>query len=191
MWKTTGFSAIEWPLAKSRFVARASRCSLSVSSSLCFGLWTIAGIAPGLDHQLSANVVSHRARWVTSAAHAFSALGRSWVVIPATLIFGLALTPRLIWRAFGPLVAALGTPQLQAIIKWLVQRPRPYTYLQPGSRERPGLVDRSSADDYLRALKPSLVGIRLCVETAAKQTASSDLRQELVGCALFVERLVK
>lgn len=89
------------------------------------GFWRLAGFAGGLDHRLVASVVGQRTPALTSAAHAASAFGRSWVLIPATLVLGLALFPRLGSRAFGPLVGVLGAQQLQNIIKWLVHRPRP------------------------------------------------------------------
>lgn len=89
------------------------------------GLWRLTGIVRGLDHRLIATLVRQRTATLTDAAHASSVLGRSWVLIPATLLLGLVLFPRLGSRAFGPLVAVLGAQQLQNIIKWLVHRPRP------------------------------------------------------------------
>jgi undecaprenyl-diphosphatase len=89
------------------------------------GLRMVARIADGLDQRVIADVVAHRSQGLTNVARAASTLGRSWVLIPATLILGVALTPRLGRRAFGPLIAVLGAQQLQNIIKWLVHRPRP------------------------------------------------------------------
>jgi undecaprenyl-diphosphatase len=88
-------------------------------------LSAITGIADGLDHRLIESAVRHRTMGLTTVARALSVLGRSWVLIPLTLIVGLAMRRRLGWRAFGPLIAVLGAQQLQNIIKLLVDRPRP------------------------------------------------------------------
>jgi undecaprenyl-diphosphatase len=111
--------------------SRLLRCS--VIALACFvllvavglGLRIVAHLADGLDHRAIAYVVAHRSQGLTDVARALSTVGRSWVLIPATLILGLAVAPRLGWRAFGPFIAVLGAQQLQNIIKWIVDRPRP------------------------------------------------------------------
>jgi membrane-associated phospholipid phosphatase len=89
------------------------------------GLWRIARSAEGLDNQLIANVVRDRTRSLTTAAHVASTLGRSWVLIAATMVLGRVLYPRLGWRSLAPLIAVVGAEQLQNVIKWIVDRPRP------------------------------------------------------------------
>jgi membrane-associated phospholipid phosphatase len=89
------------------------------------GLRALARIAAGPDHRVVADAVASRSDTLTSAAHAASVLGRSWVLILATVVLGLGLVSRIRWRAFGPLVAVLGAEVLQHAIKALIQRPRP------------------------------------------------------------------
>ncbi len=94
------------------------------------GLRVLSRPAAGLDLRLVTDWATHRSAVATAAAHAVSLLGRSWLLIPLTAVFGLALARPLRLRglrglAWAPLVAVLGADALQNVVKGLVDRPRP------------------------------------------------------------------
>ena len=88
-------------------------------------LHVLVPLAADLDHRLVHDAVAGRSGTLTYAAHASSVFGRTWVLIIATSLLGLALMRHMKWGAFGPLIAILGAELLQHIVKDLVQRPRP------------------------------------------------------------------
>jgi membrane protein DedA with SNARE-associated domain/membrane-associated phospholipid phosphatase len=125
------------------FLARRLRPEGALGLSLTLGLMgvVLAGWSFGLvlqdvlAHQqltqLDASVQAffrfHREAWVTSLLRATARLGAAWLLVPLTILTGLAWRLRRHrWRPLIVLVAAVGGAELLAgLVKQLVQRPRP------------------------------------------------------------------
>jgi len=125
------------------FLARRLRPEGALGLSLTLGLMgvVLAGWSFGLvlqdvlAHQqltqLDASVQAffrfHREAWVTSLLRATARLGAAGLLVPLTILTGLALSLRRHrWRPLIVLVAAVGGAELLAgLVKQLVQRPRP------------------------------------------------------------------
>jgi undecaprenyl-diphosphatase len=80
-----------------------------------------------LDASVQAFFGSHREAWVTSLLGATARLGAAGLLVPLTILTGLAWRLRRHrWRPLIVLVAAVGGAELLAgLVKQLVQRPRP------------------------------------------------------------------